>query len=59
MWGQIMKAQNTTLDFKLYASGEGADNEEGDVRHFKIVMFVFEEGTFWKDRKDHLIMWLR
>lgn len=23
MWGQIMKAQNATLDLKLYASGEG------------------------------------
>lgn len=37
----------------------GVYSEEGDVKHFKVVMFVFEEGTFWKDRKDHLIMWLR
>lgn len=50
--------QNAALDFRLFASG-GGDGEEGDIKHFKVVMFVFEKSTFWKDMKDHLIMWLR
>ena len=32
---------------------------EGGTKFFKVVMFAFEKGTFWKDIKDHLSIWLK
>ena len=48
---------NAALNSRLYASVGGGG--EGGTKFFKVVMFAFEKGTFWKDIKDHLSIWLK